>query len=62
MRLRFSKEKTKLIIFFALILFIIANINPKLGIDIYLIIRWLLLLSIPIILIYEFLIIKRREE
>lgn len=55
----FSKNKTALIILFAFILFLIMNFFPKLGLDIYLLIRWLLILGVPIALLWE-LIIKKK--
>lgn len=59
-RKRIQGKKIYLIMFFSFLFFLIANFAPKLGLDIYLLIRWFLFLSIPIILIYEFLINKNK--
>lgn len=58
----FSNKQIMLIMFFAFMLFIIGNLMPKVGLDIYLIVRWLLLLGVPIALICEFFMVKKQSK
>lgn len=57
-----KKNTTSLIISLAFILFIISHLIPKLGLDIYLVIRWGLLLGVPIILIFEFFVTRKADR
>lgn len=55
-------KNTNLIVVVAFLLFVIAHLSPKLGLDIYLIVRWILLLGVPIALIYEIFLNKKQKN